>query len=171
MPRTAKPDPAKTCRQCGGALSRKRFNGALEDMGAFMRRKFCDRGCMAASMEGVIKRANPKNSRRQSVKLAKAACEMCGRRGLRLHVHHVNENPLNNAPANLRTLCVSCHKRSHSRNWNATTGRRADCELCSRPARQRGLCFTHLNRYKLYGDPLMKKVKQGSTWKLVRVDS
>ena len=171
MPRPAKPDPMKNCEHCKKRLTRKRFNGTLEDMGAFLRRHFCDRACMAAAMEGVIKHATPKNSRRQSQKTAKAACEMCGRSKVRLHVHHRDENPLNNASRNLQTLCGSCHRRSHSRNWDATTGRRKACAHCSSDARQRGLCWTHLTRFKRYGDPLVKKIKLGSTWKLVRVGS
>lgn len=169
MPRLPMPDPIKHCVACGKLLTRKRFKSALEDMGAFRRRKYCDQTCMAKGMEGRIKVLNPKNARRQSGKAVKGECESCGRTG-RLHVHHKNENPLNNAPSNLMTLCGSCHRQAHSPNFAGTPGQRKQCKHCSKPARQRGLCFTHLTRFKKYGDPLLRKVKIGSEWRLQRED-
>lgn len=168
MPRKPQPDPIKNCEKCGKRLQRQRFNGVLEDMGAFLRRHYCNRKCMAAAMEGRIKSLTPHNSRRQSAKQKKPQCERCGKTG-RLHVHHKDENPLNNAPANLQTLCGSCHRLVHSPNVNKMTGQRVACLHCSKPARQRGLCWTHLMRFKRYGDPLMKKLKRGSTWILSRL--
>lgn len=44
MPR--KPDPAKSCRTCGTALHRKRFNGRLEDLAVFTARKRCSEACV-----------------------------------------------------------------------------------------------------------------------------
>lgn len=169
MPRPPKPDPIKHCMACGKLLTRKRFNSVLEDMGAFRRRKYCDQACMANGMEGTIKVPSPKNSRRQSAKKVQERCESCERMG-RLHVHHMDENPLNNALSNLMTLCGSCHRRIHSPNFAGTPEQRKPCKHCSMPAMQRGLCFTHLNRYKKHGDPLLRKVKVGSEWLLRRED-
>mgnify|MGYP001608982363 CR=1 FL=1 len=158
MPNPRKPDPFKQCQKCGKTLQRKRFKWTLESMNAFLRRKYCDQVCMAAGMEGVIKVLNPKNSRRQSGKAIKRQCERCGKATKR-HVHHKDENPLNNDPSNLETLCASCHQLSHSPNWDATTGQLKPCLHCSQPARRKGLCWTHLTRLKHYGDPLGKMGK------------
>lgn len=168
MPRKPKPDPIKYCERCGAVLKRQRFNGTLEDMGAFSRRHYCNRICMAAAMEGKIRNLTPHSSRYQSAKQAKLRCEHCGMAGRR-HVHHKDENPLNNDPANLQTLCVFCHRQAHSPYVNKTTGQRIACSHCSKPARQRGLCWTHLTRFRRYGDPLMKKLKRGSIWILSKV--
>lgn len=115
MGRPKKPDPFKSCRKCGVAIVRKRFNGVLEDLGAFRKRYYCDRACMAAYQEGTIKVLNAKNSRRQSAKTVAMSCARCGRNTTRLNVHHKDENPLNNTPDNLESLCGSCHKLEHNR--------------------------------------------------------
>lgn len=44
----------------------------------------------------------------------KSACERCGST-LLLLVHHVNEDRTDNRPANLETLCKSCHQAHHHR--------------------------------------------------------
>ncbi|WP_050670485.1 HNH endonuclease [Luteipulveratus halotolerans] len=41
-------------------------------------------------------------------------CEACGST-TRLHVHHKDRNWRNDEPANLMTLCASCHLRLHWR--------------------------------------------------------
>lgn len=169
MGQPRKPTPIKHCRKCRTRLERKDFNGTLEDLAAFRRRKFCDRTCMAAWMEGRIKKPSPQASRRQSAKAVGPSCELCGRTGCRLHVHHKDQNPENNAPTNLQTLCGSCHRVSHSPNYTGTPPRRKPCALCSRPVARIGLCNTHLTRLKRHGDPLAKKVKTGSVWRLQRV--
>lgn len=158
------------CKNCGKELVRKRFNGRLEDNGAFRRRVFCNRECMAVAFEGQIKVMNPKNSRRQSVKHRLDACEDCGRKATRLHNHHQNENPLLNVGSNLTTLCASCHKLRHSPNNDPMTGRRLPCLYCARPSRGKRLCETHLTRLKRYGHPLAKKRKIQSEWVLMLFD-
>ena len=155
------------CKQCSTPLVRKRFNGRLEDNGRFEKRVFCDRSCMADWMEGQIKNLTPQNSRRQSAKTVDQMCEVCQATETSFHVHHVDENPLNNDPSNLRTLCVSCHSRSHSPNFTDDGSRRVDCVYCSAPSMKRGLCFAHLSREKRHGHPLAKMRKVGSDWVLM----
>jgi len=170
MPMPRKMDPIKHCEACGKRMARKRYRGTLEDLSAFRRRHYCNQGCMARGMTGVIKHLTEQNSRRQSAKARRTQCEKCGRADSRLYAHHKDRNPLNNAAPNLQTLCGSCHRRSHSRHWSATLNQREACIYCSQPARQRGLCWTHLTRYKKYGDPLVTKIKVGSTWILSKVE-
>jgi len=45
-----KPDPLKHCAACGALMQRKRINERLEDYGAFQRRVYCNRECMAQGM-------------------------------------------------------------------------------------------------------------------------
>jgi len=71
----------------------------------------------------------------------------------RLHVHHKDENPHNNAPTNLMTLCPSCHRKVHSPNFGV------NCQHCDNPAAKAGLCNSHLTRRRKYGDPTLTKVK------------
>jgi hypothetical protein len=167
MGRAALPVPTSHCKQCGATMTRKTFSGRLEDRSVFMRRKFCDQSCMAKWQEGRIKVPSPAAGRRQANKAMQPACERCSSTKA-LHVHHRDENPMNNLAANLQTLCASCHRLSHSPYFDATTGRRKPCAHCDKPARKLGLCWTHLTRQKRYGDPLMTKVREGSSWVLVR---
>jgi len=156
------------CKHCTKPLERKRFNGRLEDLSAFNRRVYCNRACMANGMEG-IKVMSDKNSRRQSAKVAALVCQSCGA-ATNLQVHHRDENPQNNAPSNLRTLCASCHRRCHSPNYTETGERRKPCEFCSAPSIKRGWCFTHISRFKRFGHPLAKKKKTASGWVLMLHD-
>ena len=147
-------DPIKFCAKCQKPMFRKRVGSRLEDRTVFLNRKFCDRRCMALNMEGKIKVLTPQSSRNQATKKMKAACEDCG--GChRMAVHHVDGNPLNNDPQNLRTLCASCHMRTHWREWRATTRQQKQCKVCDKPARHVGYCNTHYTRFRKHGDPLI----------------
>lgn len=42
-------------------------------------------------------------------------CRICQVTSLSLHVHHMDGNQRNNEPANLISLCRSCHNRAHGR--------------------------------------------------------
>jgi len=167
MGRPAIPVQLKGCRQCGLTMERKRYGATLEDRTAYSKRAFCDQQCMAIWQEGRIRVASDKAGRRQSVKARKSVCERCSSTRA-LHVHHKDENPRNNSVLNLQTLCASCHRLSHSLHFDPTTGQRKPCMHCARPAIRRGLCWTHLTRSKKYGDPLVTKVKEGSSWVLKR---
>lgn len=44
--------------------------------------------------------------------IAKYACEFCG--GFdNLEIHHIDKNPRNNAPGNIKVLCTTCHHAWH----------------------------------------------------------
>lgn len=166
MSRTALAGPIKHCKSCGEQLFRKRYSTALEDMAIFIKRKFCNRSCMAAWMEGRIKNPVPRNFRRQSKKVVKDACEKCGRTGTQLYVHHVDHNPTNNARSNLQTLCGACHQRCHGSNHTKTGEPNRPCKICGKQSARLDFCSTHLTRYKRYGDPRLKKMKIGLHWVL-----
>lgn len=113
-----KADPRKYCAHCGVRMRRKRYNGRLEDLGVFNRRKYCDKRCMAADHADreVGKQGHLWRARRHR----KDACERCGS-SENLHVHHRDDNWRNDDIANLETLCGSCHLEHH---W--ATGDRRD---------------------------------------------
>ena len=136
------------CVHCGRELVQKRFSsGVLESPSMLVRRKFCNRICMAQHMKK----------------------EICGMTN-DLQVHHVDKNPRNNVPSNLRTLCRSCHARCHSPNFTETGELRNPCVYCNKPSMKRGLCYTHLSRFKRFGHPLAKKKKTASGWVLMLHD-
>jgi len=169
MPIPAKPDPVRFCALCGKQMQRQRYNGVLESNLNFRRRKYCNRNCMAV---GQIREVvmSVSHSRIKSHRKAKAECEIC-RKSDKIHVHHRDGNPLNNATDNLQTLCASCHRLTHSPNYMGTPLLPKPCSHCSKPVARKGLCNTHLTRLKRYGDPLVKKFKIGSEWVLMRVTS
>lgn len=153
--------PIKYCRNCDKRLVRRRFsNGQPEDRTAFRKRKYCDRACMAAGYTGQIKVLNAKNSRKQAARKRKSGCEQCGSRQ-NLHVHHADENPLNNTPSNLVTLCASCHQRWHRHHGKETSKRAGPCRICGKPSRKKGYCQKHYLRFRKYGDPCLTKKKGG----------
>jgi hypothetical protein len=143
----------KHCRKCGALLTRKMFGDTLEDLGAFKRRHFCGRACMAEWMEGQTKVPNKRNGRRQGKKQRKEACEECGTIEGMIIAHHRDENPLNNEPSNVVTLCQSCHMKGHWREWKKTTRRPKQCKYCDKPARRNEMCPMHATRMRRHGSP------------------
>ncbi len=147
------------CLSCQKELVQKRFSsGVLESPSMLKRRKYCDQKCMAKGQEG-LRVLTPKNSRRQSAKASTRVCMKCQKTEGKMHVHHKDENPLNNDQLNLMTLCVSCHSKAHSPNYNSETMTRKPCVHCEMPAQKNGLCNTHLSRLNRHGHPLAKKIK------------
>lgn len=115
MPHPRKPDPAKLCESCGGQMTRKRFNGRLEDRSVFLRRRFCDQSCMAKSMETDAPTLAALRGRTQRAVPLAATCSECGAKE-KLQRHHKDEDKTNNTPSNVTTLCASCHATWHWRN-------------------------------------------------------
>jgi uncharacterized protein YlaI len=128
--------------------------------GRWQSRKFCSVKCAArhryknnALNKSMIYR------RSESVNPLGKNCEMCGATES-LDRHHKDENPLNNEPSNVMTLCDACHTKLH---W--ATGKKAKpktlCVVCGAAAKGRGYCLKHFQRFKKYGDPLLKKKSLG----------
>lgn len=110
MPFPPKPDPDKVCAACGVVLARKRFaSGRLEDRGVFLRRRHCSQSCANSRNEVGASAYHWRARKHRSL-----ACETCGT-SEGLHVHHRDRDRTNNDPANLATLCGSCHLKLHWR--------------------------------------------------------
>jgi hypothetical protein len=121
MPMPRKPEPTKTCEHCGVTFTRKTTNGRLEDLGVFKRRKYCSLTCANSRKHPEHWETHHWRAR----KLRGKVCEACGS-VTSLHAHHVDQNPENNAPENIQTLCKHCHGFWHNtakrRKW-AVAGR------------------------------------------------
>jgi len=99
----------KQCDACGTMFNRRRMpSGRMEDAAIFQRRKYCSLSC-ANSRKEVTLSALLWRARKHR----KDACESCGFTK-RLHVHHCDQNPANNDPSNLQTLCSHCHDFWHT---------------------------------------------------------
>lgn len=161
MGRKAKPDPEKFCAECGTRMNRKRINGRLEDLGAFLRRRYCDRICMArAQLSGDPSSTYLKRFR-------KDCCEECGSTS-RIGVHHIDGDRTNNSPENLRTLCPTCHTAWHWANGKTPWRRHsATCVVCGKVPAHSGLCATHRTRLRRHGSPCLTMRRIGSIWQLV----
>ena len=115
-----KQDPIKHCIQCGALMTRKRYNGHLEDMQAFLRRKFCSLSC-ANTRKDLTKHGYSWRARKH----LKDKCEACGYEK-RLQAHHIDQDNTNNDPQNIQTLCKHCHDFWHTtqkRNGKEVAGK------------------------------------------------
>lgn len=141
-----------SCLNCGKPLERKRFNGRIEDISCFNRRKFCDRKCMRIYMLANGDKADNYGTRHESarkiIELSRdlKKCEICGAAN-NLDVHHKDENYNNNALENLVVLCRSCHMKIH-RKFSV-------CKVdgCNGKVKGYGYCDKHYQRFKKYGSP------------------
>lgn len=167
MPRKAESAPEKSCERCGKPMQRHRYNGRLEDMTRFKARRFCSLRC--ANSHGTWGQSSTAQHR-VSARYRKPHCESCGGTAPRgqMHVHHINKDWRDHRPENLQTLCVGCHLGAHNRRGPNP------CLVCPTPARKLGMCQKHYQRWKLYGDPLLTKVRtpgKPSGFSLVRMSS
>lgn len=112
MPVSPKEMGEKPCEHCGSSMHRRHYGARLEDAGAFKRRRFCSLSCANSQEKGGDSLTT---YRRRAGRARKTACERCSKGHRRLHVHHLDENPANNDPVNLITLCPSCHRLCHAR--------------------------------------------------------
>lgn len=154
MPRAASPTPEKFCLWCGERMERKRYGKQLEDMGAFLRRKFCSHKCagMAHRKSEPTKSAIGKRLK----KYRGNACEQCGSIS-DLGIHHIDGDRHNNTKGNLMTLCVTCHTKWHWENGKTMPKRQSVCKICGAPARKLDMCQKHYARYRKYGNPYLTK--------------
>lgn len=155
MPQPRKPEPTKYCLFCKKRLHRRTYTGRLEDLAVFSRRKYCDVLCMAKGM--VRQQVTRSGWMQRAKKFRGKKCETCGTTK-HLNVHHKNEDYTDNAPANLMTLCASCHLKLHWANGKTMPRRpRIFCTVCGKKAEGRGFCMNHYRHYMKYGDPLLTK--------------
>lgn len=152
----------RQCLNCGKELTRRIGKEPVEK---FRARKFCDRPCrslyenvhgpLGGAKKGVLsqtRRAFADRARR----FLRDACEDCGTRD-DLTIHHEDRDWKNNDPANLRTLCRSCHSLHHHRKQEiGRRGSKPPCRVCGstydRHAGSRGdLCNAHRLRVARHG--------------------
>lgn len=159
----------KYCAICGATLQRKRYGSRIEDPNVFEKRKYCDMKCAAVGF--LHDTVTVSGSRQRATRMRKSACELCGttrRPGeRRLHVHHKDRNPLNNAPDNLMTVCAQCHHDIHGNTRKKTCNFK--CSVCGGPARKLNMCNVHYERYRRHGDPLLMLKRISGQWVLTRL--
>lgn len=154
-----KPTPEKYCAYCGKKMERRRYKSKLEDLGAFVRRKYC---CWECARKGFIKIGDVVD---QDIKTAHASsrkipfviqgkerrCEICGATDVRIEVHHKDKNWRNNNPENLQVVCAQCHRKLHRSEIKK-------CSVCGKVYKRthHGMCEKHYQQWRRNGDPLHK---------------
>lgn len=98
-----------------------------EKPSVFRRRRYCSRGCANRMQRLAHVKVDSLYKRAKFEVPMKAACEVCGTSS-DLTRHHLDENPANNAPENIQTLCRSCHTKWHWRNGKTIHRRRDGVE-------------------------------------------
>jgi hypothetical protein len=93
-------------------MQRKRFNGRLEDAGAFRRRRFCSISC-ATFRQHATEPPTVAAARKRAHKRREEGCEACGV-VTECDVHHIDGDPMNNVDGNLQSLCPNCHAFWHA---------------------------------------------------------
>lgn len=121
MPRPRKKESVKYCQHCDIKLNRKIFNGRLEDLSVYEKRKYCSRSCANSKKNPKCKSTYSMRAR----KFLKDTCESCDW-NLSLQVHHVDQDYTNNVEQNIQTLCKHCHDFWH------TTAKRLGKEIAGK---------------------------------------
>ena len=117
----------KTCAHCG------------KSMQGIRNRKFCSRICMAEAFTKQPETADAGRYQAQHFYQANT-CEKCGVTGKRIHRHHKDSNPTNNAPENIAILCAKCHSQEHKRMIQTSI-----CAVCGK----KFIAASHRNRNKI----------------------
>lgn len=146
-----KPTPEKYCLFCGKKLERRQYTKKKEDLGCFLKRKYCDRLCMRkAFVNQEYSLSSNRTSRESAIKIVfliesrEKRCEICGSTK-NIDVHHKDGNCHNNSSDNLMVVCRSCHLKLHNP--------KGSCVLCGKPVKGYGYCEKHYQRFKKHGDP------------------
>ena len=129
--------PPKPCETCGAMMERKRWDGGrMEELKAFQLRRFCNSRCAGPGLT----KPNPamKSYHYRARKQIGPECVEC-KTTETLQVHHLDQNPANNAPENLMTLCRRCHSIWHAQRKEKP----APCRVCGRKHKAKGLCDRH----------------------------
>jgi hypothetical protein len=166
MPMPMKPTPVKYCPACNARMLRKVNRGRTEDLAAFVKRKYCNRACMAQAM--VKEQVTVGGYRKRHMAIQKATtCAACGSR-TNLHLHHRNGDISDNSPTNLETLCASCHIKGHWAAKRRIPKPPKPCIICGSLSAKlwRGMCQMHYQRWKRHGNPSLRMRKVGSSWVL-----
>lgn len=125
----------KKCQRCG-----ETFCWSGEPHVSWLKRKFCSKTCVVAGQDRLYgarhPKYNPEASKRKRGQEIQAqgiwsravrkrdnyTCQKCGKRGGRLHAHHLKtwatHPELRNDVANGITLCVKCHHAAHGYKEN-----------------------------------------------------
>lgn len=104
----AKTTESKTCKKCGNLFNRRRFGTRLEDFTRWNQRMYCSKRC--SYIRPPI--SDKSTFHRLARKYLQESCSICASTE-NLDVHHEDGNYKNNDPANLGTLCHSCHMKLH----------------------------------------------------------
>ena len=102
-------EQTKYCKCCKAEMVRQRFNGRLEDLAVFNRRKYCSLSCANTR----VRPSHWETYHWRARKHRGLSCEACGSTE-KLHAHHVDGDPKNNEANNIQTLCVFCHNFLHA---------------------------------------------------------
>lgn len=107
-------------------------------------------------MRALVEGKCEKTWRYHSHKMVGKACERCGTMrdgGRGLSVHHIDLDITNNDPANLMTMCQSCHMKWHGDRGHIPGAPKINppcCRLCGRATKRirLGLCEGHYTRLR-----------------------
>ncbi len=155
-------EEARTCKYCGAVLVKKIIHlrtgrKERETPANFHRRKYCGKRCCGLDHRSSIQTKGILCCRARAH--LREACEFCGSQK-RLSAHHISRDRTDNSPANIQTLCVSCHARLHYPHGVHKQLGRAPCAICGEPSEGHGLCVKHCRRWQKYGSPYLTGVRQ-----------
>jgi hypothetical protein len=130
---------------CGQPAAVPTYNARKRGYVAGVPTRFAHGHGGAMKMRGVYRQPNPsaRLSRERASKLVTVPCELAAIGGCsqRRHVHHRDENPLNNDPANLIALCSSHHALVHAGRVDLANPVMPDFYVSSGKRRYRGHKF------------------------------